>query len=185
MTIQNFKNNNALLPLVLGIKYQYDISSSVSSADTPTGGATQHYICFITAVCMTLMVSMSALADDTTTETCADGAGTVIEGAVADANGNKHKYCMSNNIMNWWNAVSWCDAQGRRLFSMDDCAFSSTSGTSGCPELKGIGGNQWIWTATPNGSSLAYIVTLSSGYFHGNRTRNGYDIGINYYALCY
>ena len=137
----------------------------------------------LTAIFLTSTVTLAE--DTTTTETCANGAGIVIEGAVADANGNKHKYCKSKNTMNWWNAVSWCDAQGRRLFNLDDCGCSwELNCQNKCPELL-LNVDQWIWTATPNGSSLAYIVTLSSGYFHGNRTRNGYDIGINYYALCY
>ena len=127
------------------------------------------------------MISTVTLAEDTTTtETCANGAGIVIEGAVADANGNKHKYCRSNQQMNWWNAVSWCDALGRRLFSLDDCAFSVTSTTT-CNDLKGVVvGEVWIWTSTPSGDSNAYRVNLSSGTINGSRYRDNY-----LYALCY
>ena len=179
MTIQNFKNNNVLLPLDIGIKYQYDISS-VSSSNTPTGGATQHYICFITAVCMTLMVSMSALADDTTTETCADGSGTVVVGKIS---GNK--YCKSNSKMTWWNAYAWCDGQGRKLFPLDECRCSGTINCKNiCPELTVGYYNVFVWTGTPGDASCSYVAELNQG----NYSYTGYS-GVrswaNYYALCY
>ena len=76
------------------------------------------------------MISTVTLANDTTTtETCADGAGEIVTG---------HKYCKSNVGINWWNANAWCDAQGRRLFSMDDCTYSVT-GTTACADLVGVG----------------------------------------------
>ena len=150
-------------------------SPSKSHRDEPQESIWQ-CIRFITAVCMTLMISTVTLAEDTTTtETCADGAGTVITGAISG-----RKYCKSNNIMNWWNAHAWCDALGRRLFSMNDCAFSVTSTTT-CNDLKEVGG-VWIWTATPNGFSYAYNVNLSSGNVGTNYRNNG---GYYIYALCY
>jgi len=80
------------------------------------------------------MISTVTLANDTTsTKTCANGAGTVITGVVTG-----HKYCKSNVVINWWNANAWCDAQGRRLFSMDDCTYSVT-GTTACADLVGVG----------------------------------------------
>ena len=125
-----------------------------------------------------LMISAMAFAEDTTTtQTCANGAGTVITGAITG-----HKYCKSNSTMNWWNANAWCDALGRRLFSIDDCEFSSTSGTSKCHDLNGIG-DGWCWTGTPRGSAHAYDINLSSGDFNGNGDRG---IGFSsYYAFCY
>ena len=122
------------------------------------------------------MISTVTLADDTTaTETCANGAGEIVTGVVTG-----HKYCKSNVGINWWNANAWCDAQGRRLFSMDDCAFSSTSGTSKCHDLKGVGSDRWIWTAIPKKDFDAYVVNLSSGDIG-----SGVRLDNNYYALCY
>ena len=63
-----------------------------------------------------LLTSSVVLAEDTTTETCANEAGTIITGAVTG-----HKYCLSNYYYDYWNAWAWCDAQGKRLFRMDDC----------------------------------------------------------------
>ena len=121
-----------------------------------------------------LLISTVVLAEDTTTETCANGAGTVITGAVTG-----HKYCMSNNTMNWWNAVSWCDGQDRRLFNLDDCGCSSTvSCTSKCPELL-LNVDRRIWTANPSGNSAAYHAgLLSSGV-------NVYPRNDDYYVVCF
>jgi len=124
------------------------------------------------------MISAVAFADDTiTTETCADGAGDVIAGVVSG-----RKYCMSHNNMNWWNANAWCDSQGRRLFSLDDCKFSSTSGVSKCHDLNGIGDEVWVLTATPYKTTSAYVVNLSSG---GIDTWYGLRAGGVCRALCY
>ena len=46
--------------------------------------------------CEILLMSSVVLADDITTETCANGAGTTITRAVTE-----HKYCMSNNPLYW------------------------------------------------------------------------------------
>ena len=127
--------------------------------------------------CGILFISSVGFAEDTTTETCANGAGTVITGVVSG-----HKYCKSNTNMTWWNAHAWCDALGRRLFSLDDCEYSST-GTTGCNDLKGGGGNSFVWTATPNGNSSAYRVNFSTGVLSIFR-RASYDVYGNY-ALCY
>lgn len=99
-------------------------------------------------VCGVLMMFSVAFADDTVSETCADGAGTVVVGAVTG-----HKYCKSKIGMNWWNAVSWCDGMGRKLFSLDDCGCSNAVSdcTDGayrlCPELKKAAqSNTWVWS---------------------------------------
>ena len=59
---------------------------------------------------MLFMASM-AVADDTTTETCANGAGIVITGNLSG-----HKYCLSNQNMSWWNAYAWCDSYSNNSF---------------------------------------------------------------------
>ena len=122
-----------------------------------------------------LMMSFAVLAQEV--ETCANGAGTVITGAVTG-----HKYCKSNNRMDWWNAHAWCDALGRRLFSLEDCPYSVT-GTTACADLVGVGGGMdYIWTATSAGTDGAYIVGLASGgVLKSLYNRNG----TLYYSLCY
>ena len=88
---------------------------------------------FLILTCSVIMISSVTFADDTV-ETCANGAGTVVIGAVSG-----HKYCNSKNGMNWWNAVTWCDGLGRRLFDLSDCACSDTTANcvNKCPELEG------------------------------------------------
>ena len=112
-------------------------------------------------MCGVLIMSTVALADDTTT-TCANGAGTVITGAVTG-----HKYCKANRGMDYWNAYAWCDGQGRRLFDLSDCACSDTvSDCSGkkCPELNGVAAtNVYVRTSTPSSSTHAYHVYLYNG----------------------
>ena len=87
----------------------------------------------ILLLCSLLMISPTLMAEDTTVEICANGAGTIITGVITGT-----KYCWSNSEMNWWNANAWCDAQGRRLFSMDDCIYSVT-GTTAFADLLGVG----------------------------------------------
>ena len=135
----------------------------------------------ILMVCGLLMVSTVAFADDITVESCADGAGTVVIGAVSG-----HKYCKSNETMNWWNAWSWCDAQGKKMFSLDDCrcdeAVADCAGRM-CSELVDVGTDELVWTAVLYGSRCAYYIRLSSGKVNpdGDGIR-GYGGGVK--ALC-
>ena len=149
-----------------------------------TRGSIKQCILCIILICGVLLTSTVATADDTTVETCANGAGTVFVGQVT-----KHKYCVSNKSMNWWNAVAWCDGMGRRMFDRSDCACSGTVSDcrSKCPELIPVDGdkwvNQWAWTASAASSSGNYHIHLSNGNFDGgaNRHRSNYANK----ALCY
>ena len=63
-----------------------------------------------------------------------------------------HKYCKSNNSMNWWNAYAQCDAVNMNLVDLSDCGCIDASqkcGTSGdsCPNLFGFG---FVWLNTPS-----------------------------------
>ena len=120
-------------------------------------------------ICGVVMMSSAVFADDTTTpETCANGAGTVIMGTVSG-----RKYCMSNNDMNWWNAISWCDGLKKHLFSMDDCECGNTGCNNICPELRNISDNltHWTWTSTPI-NTTAYGVNLVHAGLHVSDPRN-------------
>ena len=88
---------------------------------------------FLMFTCFSIMIPTTIIAEETT-QTCANGAGTIVIGAITG-----HKYCKSNVKMNWWNAVSWCDAQGRRLFNLNDCGCSDTIANcaQNCPEVIG------------------------------------------------
>ena len=140
---------------------------------------------FVILTCFGLMISTASMAEDisTPTETCANGAGTVITGAVTG-----HKYCASNNAMNWWNAVSWCDTLGRKLFNLNDCECSSATancnenGKPICPELMKVGSKQ-IWTSSFQRAGYVHEVTL----YGGEVSPWGYpelSRKQGYYALC-
>ena len=130
--------------------------------------------------CGVIMMSSVAFADDTV-ETCANGAGTVVVGAVSG-----HKYCKSNSTMNWWNAFAWCDAQGRKLFDISECACSNTTADCiyNCPEMNNVG-TMAIWTLTACDKKSNYRVGLSSGYRDcQSRTNTGVTGSIGLFALC-
>lgn len=137
--------------------------------------------------CGVIMMSSIVLADDTV-ETCADGAGTVVVGAVTG-----HKYCNSNSKMNWWNAWSWCDGLGRRIFVATDCQCSGTNcpGSYRCPEMNGVTSNpdydtildvSWTGTYRSNSTTSAYNVSLKNGSLSNANDNNKTS---KYFALCY
>ena len=129
-----------------------------------------------------LVVSSIAIAEETTIpETCANGAGTVVVGAVTG-----HKYCKSNTQMNWWNAISWCDALNRRTFDISDCACSNTTADClhNCPEMNNVG-TMAGWTLTACDKESIYRVGLSSGYRDCQaRSKTGVNGSIGLFALC-
>ena len=123
-----------------------------------------------------------ALAEETT-ETCANGAGTIVIGSVSG-----HKYCYSKQGMNWWNGHAWCDAQGRRMFSLSDCGCSDTTANCAnniCPELKNITTTEkYTGTSTPyNNTDRVYFVNLVSGKILSNWDSNFRTISRQF--LCY
>lgn len=136
----------------------------------------------LTITCSALLIASIANADTTTTETCANGGGIVITGAVST-----HKYCLSKNTMNWWNSNAWCDAMGRRLARRSDCACGNTKADCAndkCPDLTAVvSGTQWGWILDTPTSTHSDIIPLESG----NITRNSRgNLGAyNVFALCY
>ena len=127
-------------------------------------------ILMICALCLTIATHAYA-------EGCAGGHGTVVVG-----NDGK-SYCASKIVMNWWSANAWCVANGMKLIDTNKhCACTGNEKCNeavSCPNFYKVGSN--VWTATPNGSSNAYVVSLNSGNFiHGNLSRN-YS---GYFALC-
>lgn len=127
-----------------------------------------------------MLTVSTVIADDavsTTPEMCSNGTGTIVIGAVTG-----HKYCKSNQRMNWWNAYAWCDAQGRQLFNMDSCMCSGITNCQGvCLELMAVGSG-WIWSSTPRPAPLAYGVLLSSGKVN---ILSNYYCKETYDALCF
>ena len=99
-------------------------------------------------ICGILMVSSVVMAEDTTTGTCANGAGTIVKGVI------RGEYCWSKTNMDWFNAASWCDSMGLKLIEniYDDCGCDKLKCTStSCPNLA-MGHNDWavmgVWGCT-------------------------------------
>lgn len=121
---------------------------------------------YIGIICLSVLLSTSVLA-----ESCAGGSGTVVEGL------DGTRYCKSNITMNWWSAFAWCDVAGGQLIDITtECI--KTIGTTGCPNLTGIGSG-WVWTQNVPSAIYAYNVSLSSGAV----STSGYRDGSNA-ALC-
>ncbi len=141
-------------------------------------------------ICAVLFTTPVALADDITTETCANGAGTVIVGKSGT------QYCMSNNTMNFWNAYSWCDSLGMRFIDLNtECGCSSLVDCNGpvntagkCPELAtGVDTNIYIWTTYSQGQN-PLLMSINNGeitsyWTYRSHTSNGVK-GWPYHALC-
>lgn len=113
-------------------------------------------------ICFCAITQANAAYMVATGETCAGGSGTVYAGNISG------KYCVSPNIqVNWWNAYSWCDAQGLEMIDFSDCGCSETTDNcyypdgSRCPNL-GLN-NRWPWMNSTDSATHAYIVNGNYG----------------------
>ena len=136
--------------------------------------------------CFLILSSIAIAEEVSTTQPCANGGGIVIKGVVTN-----HEYCLSKNKMNWWNAVAWCDAQGRRLFNLGDCTCNGTTNCREfCPELKNPqNDNGWesidrVWTSNHMNKTHTHAVWVTDGTFH-TYAYDYYRRGGHNYALCY
>lgn len=126
-----------------------------------------------------LITSSISLAQET--DTCVNNAGIVVTGIIS-----KHKYCMSNQKMDFWNAYTWCDAQGRKLFILDNCECSvERNCINRCPEVAYLLGENakdcYFWTATQRSEQHPYSVYLPYSYTeHSWHTKKHLN-----HALCY
>ena len=135
---------------------------------------------YMMLICM-MFLSTIVQAD----ETCANGAGTIVVGAISG-----REYCMSNESLNWWNSQAWCDAIGRTLFSLDDCECSTgINCTDRCPELNSVTTTRdFAWTKTPVDEANAYLILLNvtGTNFYTKARKIAYDSGPMHrqHALC-
>ena len=126
--------------------------------------------------CCFLITTSVVLAEDTTTETCANGSGTVVIGTITG-----HKYCRSSQRLNFWNAYAWCDGLNRRLVDSSNCAcgnITADCANNGCPEFKNAA-QGWLWSGVPNNSISGHFIDTLGGYFGVSDYSNPLS------ALCY
>ena len=147
------------------------------------------------AFSLILCFATSAKADDTATSSLSDSEwcskGVVVRGAHPTK-----RYCRSTFAMNWYTALSWCQAQGMHLATMSEVCDKSENSEDRwdgswldmkCPNFANgeSSFNSWVWTGTanPTSSTIARLVAVGTGTISnnsGNFARNQL-----FYALCY
>ena len=100
---------------------------------------------------------------------------------------NGHVYCMSDELMNWWSAFQWCEAQGRHFATPDEaCNYGKIHwGGGSCGNIKGIQhetGKHMAWLAMAKDSNFAYGFNLGNGDIGWSWLQRS---GIQAVALCY
>ena len=136
-----------------------------------------------------LCFATSAKADDTATSSLSDSEwcpnGVVERGAHPTK-----RYCRSTIMMNWYTALSWCQAQGMHLATMSEICDKSENlrwdaslVDKKCPNFANgeSSFNSYSWTGTANGSTYAYRVSAGPGIIN-YASRNDPS---PHYALCY
>ena len=102
--------------------------------------------------CGILMLASSAVAE----ETCANGKGIM----ASDNDGNN--YCVSQVLMNWFSAFSWCETAGGRLLTFDDCDCKKCDRpTAGSCRLGGVHNavkGEALWTSNIADNNSAYAI---------------------------
>lgn len=91
-------------------------------------------------ICVTLMFSSSVMAI-----TCEEANGFIMKG------NNGVEYCVSNNYMNWWTAIGWCQIIGKTMIQYPkDCSCAGEGCPKGvpCPNFAGMDKTLRIWTST-------------------------------------
>ena len=137
-----------------------------------------------------LCFATSAKADDTATSSLSDSEwcpnGVVEKGAHPTK-----RYCRSTFNIDWYTALSWCQAQGKHLATLSEVCDKSenledrwdlSTGAKKCPNFaNGEASFTWSWTGTVSGSTNAYGVNAGTG--NSNNHPRNHPTG--YYALCY
>ena len=92
-------------------------------------------------------------------------------------------FCKSNGTMNWWSALTWCDAQGGNLATFREMcpgvAPASNNVEGACPALQGTVQGQWSWSGYPIDNKNVLDVSLYSGAVIIYGINN-----VNHMALC-
>ena len=122
-----------------------------------------------------LCFATSVKADDTSTSSLSDDEwcpnGVVERGAHPTK-----RYCRSKFGMNWYTALSWCQAQGMHLATLSEVCDKSENPEDRvdasfvsykCPNFANgeSSFSPYLWTATPSSSTGAYNVIAGTGNF--------------------
>ena len=100
-----------------------------------------------------------------------------------EATCNGATFCKSSRQVNWWSAFTWCASNGLHLATFQEmCPGISTGFPTTCVNLKGVGGDQWVWSSLGYGDGYAYRVQLSDGGVTNSWSTNARNS--NAVALC-
>lgn len=123
--------------------------------------------------CLICLIALHGHAEITDTP-CADGGRVIVKGILTGT------YCMSKkNIGSWWNANTWCDAQGKQLVSMTDCGCdlkpSGCKAGNDCPNFYFPDEPTfWVWMKNPHNTTAARSVKHIGKEFNQPRSGNRY-----------
>ena len=92
---------------------------------------------------------------------------------------NGHEYCRSRNIMNWWSAYTWCEAQGRHLASMYEICPDWDGGEGRKCSNTGLTDNTDLWSSTAYGTEKTFYLQDT-----GNIVRTG-SRSNTHMVICY
>ena len=142
-----------------------------------------------------LCFATSAKSDDTATSSLSD-AEWCPNGVVEKGAHPTKRYCRSTFNIDWYTALSWCQAQGKHLATLSELCDKSENPedrvdasfvSNKCPNFANgeSSFNSWVWTGTanPTSSTIARLVAVGTGTISnnsGNFARNQL-----FYALCY
>ena len=134
---------------------------------------------YIGIIALSIMIATSVQAGKWTTENCTNRGGTIIKaneydpndsskdkgGACDGDNCNGMEFCRSNKTMNWWSAITWCEAHGGKLASFASLCPNSPMindwRTCNCPNLKGADpSNSKNFSRTVEGTAAGNVWAL-------------------------
>ena len=130
-----------------------------------------------------ILLSITAHAQETT-KTCANESGVIFQGVL-----DNKTFCRSYTKMNFWNAYTWCDAIGGKMFRLEDCGCSWNTDCNGkCPNLANVvpyaqDANAWLWAENASSPTENYYITGIGNIIEHNDWRTKRD-NTYVYALC-
>ena len=85
-------------------------------------------------------------------------------------NCNGMEFCMSNNVMNWWSAFTWCESIGGQHATFAHMCpttkpYQNRTTRGYCANLTTLSEtNYFVWSSMGEGKAKAFDVELETGY---------------------
>lgn len=107
-----------------------------------------------------MILSSASLCFAQEADFCSDGSGTLVTGK------DGTEYCKSNQSMNWWSAITWCDAVGGKLIDQKEY-----------DNLENI--ESFVWTISLADEANAYVFNFENSKEKTHKIKTD-----SYNALC-